>query len=231
MESSAHVPPQTRPPHAIEGLGRWLVRLLLLLGVLTCLCAGLQPFGAQVQRGFEDFASALRIARAAAAVLVLPVIWLGMVWLGRVRANLRAVTGEVVGRAHYLPDLSVLLDASQGGGSAGAAEEVREQVHEAVDGLTTITSAVERRHGADAVRPFDVFVTLAWLCACALLAFLALGRAFDLRLGEEWTLPSLPPALLYLAFGVGALWTAAVVRRITRWQVLALPLRARRAAR
>lgn len=234
MDSSEHIPLRTRGPHAIEGLGRWLSRVLVLLGVLTCLCAGLQPFGVQVQRGFEEFATALRISRATAAVLALPAVWLGIVWLGRVRANQRAVTGDVVGPAHYLPDyfdLSGDAGAPSQAGAAGLAQEVRVQLSEVVDEVATITSAVERRHGKDAVRPFDVFVILSWLVACALLAFLALGRAFELDLGLESSLPDVPPALLYLACGLGALWTAAVVRRITRWQVQALPPRARRAAR
>lgn len=232
MQSSELRAHTSRGPHSIEGPGRWLVRGLVLEGVLACLCAGLHPFGVELQRGFEDFVPALRIARWTTLAFALPVAWLGIVWLGRVRANQPALSGDVVGPAHYLPDLSGLFS----GGSmrstlVEAKQQVEETLFEAGDSLATLTSAVERRHGKRAVRRFDVHLTLAWLIGCGFLALFALLRAFGWQASDAAPFLRVPLPLVYLAWGLGSLWTAAVVHRITRWQVLALPPRMRRAVR
>lgn len=221
MAGSELHPHLARGHHPIRGVARLLAAGLAAQALLALLCAVLAPLGAEVQRGAEEFASAYRAAHWAALLAFLPLLALWLVWLARVRANLRAVTGDVVGPAHVWPDLSegVPLDGED------ALQLARDVVLETAEGFSTIADGVERRRGTGAVRALDVAVFWTWLLGGLALAGIAILDVLERDPASESLFASAPMPVLYLLWGAGALLTAVVVRRVTRLQMLALPRR------
>lgn len=227
MRASELEPHLTRGHHPVAGLGRALAAGLVLQGVLAILCAGLRPLGVEVLEGFEEFATAYRLTRAAAVGLFLPLAWLWIVWMGRMRANLRALSGDVVGRAHDLPGLPERLTLDDDEVLDLARDWSQDTLAEVFESVETMADAAELRHGPRGVRPLDRVVVLTWLLGGLGLALFVVCDALGLFSDAGPLLPLVPEPALFLVWGAGALLTAATVRRTTRWQRIALPRRAR----
>jgi len=227
MTPSELEPHLTRGHHPVAGLGRALVAGLVLQGALAILCAGLRPMGVEALEGLEEFATAYRLARTSAVGLFLPLVWLWIVWMGRMRANLRALNDEVVGRAHDLPDGPERMPRHDLDAQDMAVDWAVSTLAETFESVETMADAVERRHGPRGVRALDRAVVWTWLLGGLGLALFVVCDALGMFSEAGPLLPHVPVPALFLVWGAGALLTAATVRRTTRWQRIALPRRAR----